>query len=619
MIENETIFTFPIARWMRGYRKDVGVLRTIVSEGGSHEGGLTVEQTDTLGIDDETEYQAEDHNSIDTATAYEEPSEDEFTINDVELEGEAMDSDCYTDNEEKDLEERFDFNFSDSDCEESETLEKELSGWAIKGCLPRDQLSSLLKILKRHNNTDLPSDARTLLKTPRDIAVSSNGGGDYVYIGIAANLNRICALHPEAFQNQDKIVLQCNCDGLPPFKSSSLHIWPILCKFGTHVFAVSIWSGEKDPTDQPAFFADFLEELQRLLADGVWILGKHYEFDYECFICDSPARSFCKGIKHHSGYSSCERCCVMGVRLDFRMCLLDLNSEKRTDEKFSRMEYVGSGDVQDQHQMRPTSLCDYDIKCVSKFVLDSMHLVYQGVTKRVLEWLTSSAGPRNLRLSTKEKEEISRRLKNYNGKLPREYARQPRSLLYLARWKATEFREFLLVTGMIVLKDVVCVEVYEWFINLVVAIRILNDEDLIHNEKLVDYAEGLLRFFVSRSGILLGETFIVYNVHCLIHLADDVRQYKKPLSAIDAFPFENHLQVIKKMVRNATSPCKQIIKRLQEFESASVERNIRVHETSMTVGGRDSWFMMTDGQISRVVAIDGQSITVVAIPPPSTT
>ena len=110
----------------------------------------------------------------------------------------------------------------------------------------------------------------------------------------------------------------------------------------------------------------------------------------------------------------------------------------------------------------------------------------------------------------------------------------------------------------------------------------------------------------------------MYNVHGLIHFADDVRRYMKPLSAIDAFPFENHLQVIKKMVRNATNPCKQITKHLQEFESASVERNIRVHETSMTVGGRDSWFLMTDGQISRVVAIDGQSITVVAIPPSTT-
>ena len=98
---------------------------------------------------------------------------------------------------------------------------------------------------------------------------------------------------------------------------------------------------------------------------------------------------------------------------------------------------------------------------------------------------------------------------------------------------------------MVVLKDVMRPDMYAMFIDLVVSMKILNDEDGVHREKMVNYAESLLRHFVSSSGSMLGEHFIVYNVHGLIHLAGDVRRFKKPLRAMDAFPFENHLQVIK--------------------------------------------------------------------------
>lgn len=50
-----------------------------------------------------------------------------------------------------------------------------------------------------------------------------------------------------------------------------------------------------------------------------------------------------------------------------------------------------------------------------------------------------------------------------NGKMPREFARQPMSLDYLDKWKATEFRQFLLYTGPVVLKSVVSADTYHHF------------------------------------------------------------------------------------------------------------------------------------------------------------
>ena len=65
-----------------------------------------------------------------------------------------------------------------------------------------------------------------------------------------------------------------------------------------------------------------------------------------------------------------------------------------------------------------------------------------------------------------QRRKLSDSLVAYNGKLPREFARQPRSLDYLSRWKATEFREFLLYTGIIVLKKVLSDEMYGHFLAL---------------------------------------------------------------------------------------------------------------------------------------------------------
>ena len=58
---------------------------------------------------------------------------------------------------------------------------------------------------------------------------------------------------------------------------------------------------------------------------------------------------------------------------------------------------------------------------------------------------------------------VSSRLEGAIGKLPSEFVRQPRGLNEFARYKATEFRTFLLYTGLFALKDIVKQNVYEHF------------------------------------------------------------------------------------------------------------------------------------------------------------
>ncbi|KAI7810644.1 hypothetical protein IRJ41_004681 [Triplophysa rosa] len=148
--------------------------------------------------------------------------------------------------------------------------------------------------------------------------------------------------------------------------------------------------------------------------------------------------------------------------------------------------------------------------------------------------------------------------------MPAEFARQPRSLTELDRWKATELRQFLLYTGPLVLQDVLSQEQYYHFLSLTIGMSILLDENDSRRAHYLAYAQSLLEHFVDTCSELYGETFPTYNIHSIKHIADDVFNFKCSLNELSAFPFENHLQSIKKLVRNGKNPVAQVTKRLAE-------------------------------------------------------
>lgn len=59
---------------------------------------------------------------------------------------------------------------------------------------------------------------------------------------------------------------------------------------------ISVWCGEGKPTDLNEYLGPFVNELNVILNNGVRINGKHITVFCRCFICDSPARAFIKGI-----------------------------------------------------------------------------------------------------------------------------------------------------------------------------------------------------------------------------------------------------------------------------------------------------------------------------------
>jgi len=195
------------------------------------------------------------------------------------------------------------------------------------------------------------------------------------------------------------------------------------------------------------------------------------------------------------------------------------------------------------------------IGLVTSFVYDYMHLVCLGVVRKLLKfWQGDAISGDNVasRLSSHNLQLLSTGLLRPSSCMPHEFARRPRSVSEVDRWKATEFRSFLLYTGQVTLGGVVPQNVYDHFMLLSVGITLLISSRYcqVYN----DYAHSLLVSFVRLAGKLYGNEFVVYNVHGLVHLAADVRR-RGSLDSFSSFPFENELEYETAGQKSWKSPC----------------------------------------------------------------
>lgn len=190
--------------------------------------------------------------------------------------------------------------------------------------------------------------------------------------------------------------------------------------------------------------------------------------------------------------------------------------------------------VDDNHHLGPTPLTTLSINCVSDFVLDYMHLLCLGVTRKMIKcWIS---GLLNVRIGAQKAQEISSKLLGLSAFVPREFVRKQRSLSEINRWKATAFRLFLLYTGIVALKGNLKDELYNNFLLIFVASSILINPNGC--DELYAYADTLLTLFVRDMQALYGHTMCLYNVHGLTYLSSDAEKFGS-LDNVSAFPFEN--------------------------------------------------------------------------------
>lgn len=492
-------------------------------------------------------------------TSYEVPSYSNELIGEEELRYLSSDSD---DNDESYDNDEFYDKFDEVDA-----LKKSLRNWAVSFNVSLVSLTFLLCILRLHKCfNNLPSDARSLLKTPYSVKMVPVEPGHYSHIGLARNLRYICEKMKECITN---IELLINVDGLPLFKSSCNELWPILGKIinvpsvKSIIFPIGIYCGPGKPKSCTEYLKEFVEETKKLIRDGLCINDKVLSISIKGFILDTPAKSFLLNTKGHTGYYSCTKCTQSGVWLQNRMTFPELNAPLRSHEAFLQQE------DEDFHCGETLLTTIPGLHFIHSFPLDYMHLVCLGVVRSIMYlWIFVPSHPQ--KLPSKIINEISSKLVALKSSMPAELNRKPRSLNEIKRWKATEFRQFLLYTGPVVLKQVFIKEyesLYYHFLSLSISISILLSPKFCINDDYCKYAENLLKHFVTTTMHLYGHQFITSNMHGLVHLVDNVEHFG-PLDFSSSFSFENYLQNLKKMVRKGDKPLPQVIKRLSEIISS---------------------------------------------------
>lgn len=352
--------------------------------------------------------------------------------------------------------------------------------------------------------------------------------------------------------------LNFNMDGLPLFKSSSKEFWPFLgqvhkMNYLYEPFPIAVYCGDGKPKDLTCYLGKFVDECNLLEENGIDIGGKHFQVREKASICDRPARSLIKCIKGHTCFCACERCEERGYRLGHRTLFPGINSARRTDDSFRR-----TTDKEHHIGEIPSPLTSLKIDMVKQFILDFMHLGCLGVMKKMLGYWTSIT---KTKLSRTDILRISLRMMNLSSQVPIEFQRYTRSLGELSKWKATEYRFFLLYCGLLVLKDILPAKLYEHFSLFSVACRILSCEEIL--SKYLIYAEKYSEIFVQSAGTNYGPKSQVLNMHSLIHLADDVRNMQCSLSDLAAFSFGNKLRKMKKSVHSGKNPLSQWCRRME--------------------------------------------------------
>lgn len=434
-------------------------------------------------------------------------------------------------------------------------LREKIKEWYIKNRPTRRTADDLLAILK-DEGLDVPKSIKTLVPNREKIVIKKVSPGFYSHFGIQNQIKSLGIL----FDDYEEIIVDLNIDGLPVFRSSRVQLWPILLKIknikNIQVIPVGIYLGKSKPNDISIFLADFISEMIFINENGIEIGNKIIKLQIRAIICDSPAKAFLCGIMGHTSSHGCSKCVQVAKKNNNVLTYCTESSELITDQDFEQRKFKKHH--KKDFYLKKTPLENINIKMVSQVPLDPMHLLDLGVTRKMILRLIQNKV--NFEITKENIDAISTSLESLPPYIPNEFQRDPRGLNDIYNWKATEFRQLLLYTGILAFKENVPNEVYNTFLLLHCACRILSSETNL--EEHFEDAKNMLNQFVRNFAAVFGENSVSSNVHGVLHLADCVTQFGV-LPNFSAYDFENYLQLLKKYVRSPVKILKQIYNKVK--------------------------------------------------------
>lgn len=433
--------------------------------------------------------------------------------------------------------------------------------WAVKYNIKANALNELLHFFKNLMGYCVPVDSRTLLNTPSTRVVLDCAPGKYVHIGFD------CAFETLLQNNMStEITLDINIDGVPITRSNQSCFWPILAKASnfafSKIFVVGVYHGYNKPNDFNQYLRPLVNELKILQSNGYFSNNTKIEVKIRSFICDAPARSSILGTKSHTAYFGCLKCEVEGEFIKNRVSFpVDSLAQMRSDDSFRKRRNI-------EHHKTDSILEELSINMIKQFPLEYMHLVCLGTMRKLLQMWVS--GDTKSLLNSARVNAISNKISNISKTQPSDFQRRLRTLSDLGYFKATEFRTFLLYAGPFVLKDNLSLDKYNNFLFFHVGILILCHPEIYKQQ--VNLANEILQNFIQGVSFLYGKHHLTYNMHCLSHLSEDVKEFG-PLDSFSAFSFESFMYRIKCLLRKPNQPLQQLCNRIAEINNVKLDQN----------------------------------------------
>jgi len=269
--------------------------------------------------------------------------------------------------------------------------------------------------------------------------------GKYYHAGLSKSLKKSIRKHYCRITCPSQINININVNGIPLTKSSGSQLWPILdsivADFYTEPFIIGVYHGFQKPKCCNTFMKYFKDDCLEIFRTGIVEYDKKITVRLNVFICDAPAKAFIKGIKGHNAYFGCGNCVQEGDYIENRVTFPEINATLRSDESFKLKQ-------QEEYHKMISNLEDLNIGMITQFPIDYMHLVLLGMMKKLLQfWIK---GKYNVRMTPTQITLISTSLLSMSQYLPKEFARKPRGLNEIDRFKAIELRQLLLHTGPII-------------------------------------------------------------------------------------------------------------------------------------------------------------------------
>ena len=313
-----------------------------------------------------------------------------------------------------------------------------------------------------------------------------------------------------------------------------------------HPFVIGFYIGKSKP-DLTKFLEPLFAELNRLCPNNVdpeATKGREFTASLRCVIADSPMRAYLKKCKGHSGYWSCERCIQKGIStlvsgnkketIEFR----ELNAPPRTDEDFAT--YCKSDESVDDHISNPNNVgpfYEFGFCVISGFVIDPMHTMSAGAFGRRLRGITLKASEGKLEVA--ELKQADYRINMFRGCKPYEFERFLRPLKSsVKKYKHHELRDFMMYYLFPVFNGLLKKNQLENILLLQYSMILLGGfqtTEIPAND--ITEATRILKLYVQQ--LIDFQIPIRPTTHAIIHLPEDVANFKCGIESLSAYVFEN--------------------------------------------------------------------------------